>query len=281
MLNPVEPLNLVELLPPLSAELIALLRSVRRPQWLEQTICTGWAVRDVTAHLLDTALRDLSIKRDRMAPRLPDAPITNAAELAAHVNRLNAEWVVAARRISPNLLVDMLELVEKQMYTFYKSLPPEGVAVLSLPWSGAKSIPVWLDVARIYVERWTHQQHIRMALGAPLLVERRWLFPVFDTLVRALPDIYQIVREPQNTTLTLRITGEAGGEWSLVKRASGWRLYSGAADAPQALLEIEQDMAWRLMTRAVSPQTCRACAVIHGDQSLGLQLLMMCATLYG
>ena len=281
MLTPVEPVHLVELFPPLSAELLALLRSIKRPQWLELTVCTGWAVRDVTAHLLDTALRDLSIKRDRMAPRLPDAPITNAAELAAHINRLNAEWVVAARRISPALLVDMLELVEKQMYTFYRSLPPDGVAVLSMPWSGAKSIPVWLDVARIYVERWTHQQHIREALGAPLLVERRWLYPVFDTLVRALPDVYQIVRLPQNTALTLRITGEAGGEWSLVRRPSGWRLYTGAPDAPQAVVEIEQDMAWRLMTRNISPQTCRACATLQGDQSLALQLLMMCAALYG
>jgi len=89
------------------------------------------------------------------------------------------------------------------------------------------------------------------------------------------------VRLPQNTALTLRITGEAGGEWSLVRRPSGWRLYTGAPDAPQAVVEIDQDMAWRLMTRNVSPQTCRACATLQGDQSLALQLLMMCATLYG
>jgi len=45
--------------------LIELLKSLDSAQWDLPTIAPQWSVRDVAAHLLDTAFRKLSIGRDR------------------------------------------------------------------------------------------------------------------------------------------------------------------------------------------------------------------------
>src|SRR5882672_11185565 len=99
-LTPVAPVFLVDLFPGLHAELLSLLRSLRADDWDRPTACALWSVKDIVAHLLDSALRRLSYGRDRMAP-ISDQPIATYAELVAYLNRLNAQWVVAARRLSP------------------------------------------------------------------------------------------------------------------------------------------------------------------------------------
>jgi hypothetical protein len=45
-------------------QLIDLLQSLSSEEWNPQTTAPRWKVRDVAAHLLDTALRKLSLVRD-------------------------------------------------------------------------------------------------------------------------------------------------------------------------------------------------------------------------
>jgi Mycothiol maleylpyruvate isomerase N-terminal domain len=58
------PILSAHLLRRVDRELIDLLRSLAADEWDIQTIAPSWKVRDVAAHLLDTALRKLSIVRD-------------------------------------------------------------------------------------------------------------------------------------------------------------------------------------------------------------------------
>jgi hypothetical protein len=58
---------------------------------------------------------------------------------------------------------------------------------------------------------------IRDAVGAPGLLERRWMHPLLDLSFRALPHAYRATDAPQGTAITVRVTGEAGGTWSLIR----------------------------------------------------------------
>ena len=73
------------LFPKLDGLLIELLRSLCAEEWEKQTVSPKWKVKDVAAHLLDTALRGVSIARDGYLPKAPS--INSAAELAAYINR--------------------------------------------------------------------------------------------------------------------------------------------------------------------------------------------------
>jgi hypothetical protein len=52
------------LLRKVDAKLIDLLNALIPSEWELQTVAPQWKVRDVAAHLLDTALRKLSLVRD-------------------------------------------------------------------------------------------------------------------------------------------------------------------------------------------------------------------------
>jgi hypothetical protein len=59
-----DPILCAHLLRKVDKKLIDLLRSLTPAEWDLQTIVPLWKVRDVAAHLLDTALRKLSMVRD-------------------------------------------------------------------------------------------------------------------------------------------------------------------------------------------------------------------------
>jgi hypothetical protein len=76
--------------------LISLLRSLAPAEWDLQTIVPSWMVRDVAAHLLDTALRKLSAVRDSCF--VEAAEIRSPQDVITLVNRLNREGVTVYRR---------------------------------------------------------------------------------------------------------------------------------------------------------------------------------------
>ena len=69
-----EPILTGDLLAPLNDELIALLRGVQDDEWSVPTVAGAWTVKDVAAHLLDSALRRLCLQRDGLPPILPFDP---------------------------------------------------------------------------------------------------------------------------------------------------------------------------------------------------------------
>jgi hypothetical protein len=58
------PFECAHLLRTVDEKLIDLLKSLAPSEWELQTVAPLWKVRDVAAHLLDTALRKLSMVRD-------------------------------------------------------------------------------------------------------------------------------------------------------------------------------------------------------------------------
>jgi uncharacterized protein (TIGR03083 family) len=277
-LRPLAPVLLVDRLAPLHAELIGLLRGLGADDWQRPTACALWSVRDIVAHLLDDDLRRLSFHRDGQPPPA-DASIDGYPSLVAFINRMNAEWVAVARRMSPRILVDLLEVTGPWVVDLFRSIDPDAPAHWSVAWAGEERSAHWFDVGRDYTERWLHQQQIRDAVDAPPLTGREWLHPVLDLFVRALPFTFRDTQAGEGATVRVTIEGPAGGDWTLRREASGWRLYAGAAAGTNAIVTLSDDTAWRLFSKGLRPEAARARVRIDGDHALGSVVLQALAVM--
>jgi uncharacterized protein (TIGR03083 family) len=270
-LAPVRPVFLVDLFPPLHQELITLLRGLDPADWHRQTACALWSVKDIAAHLLDTSLRRISFGRDRL-DMTPDTEIASYDDLVGYLNRLNAEWIAAARRLSPRVLIELLDFTAPVMHALFQSLDPHAPATFSVAWAGESTSANWFDIAREYTERWLHQQQIREAVNDAGLMARRWLGPALDVFMRAVPFTYQQVETQPGRSVQIEIEGEAGGVWTLVRQARRWELFTGSDEAAAANVRLDQDTAWRLFSKSLAPAS-RGKIRIEGDRRLGQPLL--------
>ncbi len=277
VLSPVEPILIAELLPELHAELVTLLRGLATEQWASPTVAGKWTVRDVAAHLLDTDIRRLSFQRDQVL--LPTASIRDYRDLVAFLDRLNADWIEAARRISPRLLVEFLELTGPEVCALFRSLNPHESAIFPVAWAGDHESPNWFDIAREYTEKWHHQQQIRDAVRAQGLTGRRWLFPVLDTFMRGLPHRYRETPAEEGTRISFHVSGEAGGDWTLIREPLSWRLYAGSDSRADSRVETDQDTAWRLLTKGLSSEAAALRTRASGRVELGQPFLGMLAVM--
>ncbi len=270
-MKPVEPILLGDRFAALQEHLLSLLRDLASDEWNRPTALAGWTVHDVAAHLLDTDLRRLSFQRDGHPLPRPDS----GEELLGFLNRLNAEWVRAARRLSPAVLVELSELTSPRVVELFRSLDPFAPAFFAVAWAGEDASPSWLDVAREYTEKWIHQQQIREATGRPELTSRELLRPVLDTFLRALPFTYRDVEAAAGVEVSVAIEGEAGDVWTLRREAEGWKLFEGEGERPGARVRLDQGTAWRLFsTRRRKPELVGSVEIV-GDRALGEPLLGM------
>ncbi len=271
-LQPLGPVHTADRFAPLHAQLLLLLRGLTAGDWEHATAAGRWRVRDIAAHLLDGDLRRISILRDGHLLD-PARELNGYADLVDWLDTLNAKWVESARRLSPAVLVDLLEWSGSRVAALMESLDPDGAAVFPVAWAGESASANWMDVAREYTERWHHQQQIRDAVGAAPLTDRAWLHPVLAVSVRALPHAYRDTVAPERTSVSVRITGDAGDDWSLVRRADDWTMLHGAAADPTTRVELDADTAWRLLFNALPSETSRAQIRVSGDERLIAPLL--------
>jgi uncharacterized protein (TIGR03083 family) len=249
----VEPINVTALFPVLDQKLLELLRSLTPEQWnLKAT--PSWTVHDVAAHLLDgSSLRRLSLARDRYwgQPFHGDS----YQDLVDFLNGLNADWVKAFRRVSPRVLIDLLEVSNRQVADYFQSLEPHAAAPFPVSWAGEAQSENWFDIAREYTEKWHHQQQIREAVGQDGIMSRELYFPVLDTFMRALPHTYRNVTAPSGHTVAIHLTGDAGGSWFLSRRVDQWELSRSRSGEVQAEVTIPCAIAWKLFTKGLPAET--------------------------
>jgi uncharacterized protein (TIGR03083 family) len=256
-------------------ELINLLRSLTLDEWDLQTIAPQWKVRDVAAHLLDTALRKLSMVRDSCFVEAVD--IRSPQDLIALVNRLNREGVTVYRRLSPPVLIEMMSTACKQNADFHESLDPFAPAAFAVSWAGEESSPNWFDTARELTERWHHQQQIRLATNRPSLMTPELYHPVLDCFLRGLPHQCRGIDAPSGTTILVEISGDCGGRWWVCKGPSAWVLVKKTFCEPASCVTIPQTLAWRLFTKGIDRDVARAQIMIDGDPRLGEKIIHLTA----
>jgi uncharacterized protein (TIGR03083 family) len=269
--KPKRPVIVLDLFPEERQELLGLLSGLPTEAWLAPTACPGWTVKDLAAHLLAVDFQNLSHGRDHY----PSSPFTATPgwdELVDFINRWNEEWVRAARRLSPHVLIELLAFGGERTLAYFASLDSLAPGPV-VSWAGLDPAPSWLHVAREYTERWVHQEQIREAVGVPGLRRRRLFHPVLDTFIHALPRTYRDVPAPDDSHLELVIAGEAGGSWSLVRQGGRWDLFEDVHLEPTSIVTLDEDTAWRLFTRGIDRDAARARITLAGDGALGSVML--------
>jgi uncharacterized protein (TIGR03083 family) len=266
MLRPARQVDVLELLDEERAELVALLRSLDESDRAAATACPGWSVHDVALHLLGDDLRVLSRRRDRYEG---GAEIGGEQweDLVSSLDEANELWVDAARGISPRLLGELLEHAGRLTAEHFAALLPEGPGEV-VAWAGPDPAPNWLCIAREFTERWIHQQHIRDAVSRPGLHGPRFVAPVLGTFMRSLPPAYGTLEAPEGTEVAVVVEGSAGSPWAVKRRADGWGLHEGRSSEASATIEIDQETAWRHLSRNVTPKAARSRSKVSGTRKL-------------
>jgi len=268
-----EPILVTALFPPTLENLILLLDELTEGDWQKSTVCSGWSVKYVAQHLLGVEISNISRKRDNYTQETSN-DLTSNQELLEFINELNENWVHAADRISPRLLIDLLSHIGKQANELFAGLDPFALSG-PVSWAGPDPAPVWLDLAREYTERWHHQQHIRDAVGRPGLKEPRYFAPILDAFVRALPYTFKDTPAPKGVSVNLIIEGDSGGEWTIQFDSENWELFVGRERGFISEVVIEQEDAWRLFTKGINREAVFGRSIIRGNEDLGLKLFDM------
>lgn len=265
----------LDLLRETNEALVDLLESLGDQEWLKPTIHKDRSVKDLAAHLLDGSLRRLAVQRDGFVGEKP--PGTSFPELVAFIQRLNREWIVAARRLSPQMLVRMIREADEELLALLASKDPASPAPFAVAWAGENESEHWFDVAREYTEKWHHQQQIRDAVGKPDLATRRHLHPVIATFVRAMPHAYRDVHAPDGTHVQLSVGGDASSVWCITRSdpESKWILEAKVVADPACEVVLDGDVAWRLWTKGLPASDAPSRIAIHGDAELAAPLLSM------
>lgn len=275
-MNPVVPIPTIHLFAKLDQLLIELLKSLSLDDWDLPTLSKQWTVKDIAAHLLDGNLRTLSIARDGYRGD-PPVNINSYRDLVTYLNDLNTIWVLAYKRISPKILIEMLEATGREYNAYMNKLDMFAPAIFPVAWAGETESQNWFHIAREYTEKWHHQQQIREAIGVQhALMTPELFYPCIDTFLRALPNAYKDLNTTIGALIKIEITGDGGGIWFIEKTFAGWRFVKNLAMAdPSATVSMPTGIAWKLFTKATNAHEAGGEIQIQGDAELIKPILNM------
>jgi hypothetical protein len=236
-------------------------------------------VKDIASHLLDGNVRGLSISRDHYFGEKPPEDISYPS-LVDFLNRLNADWIKATRRVSPQVLISLLEMSGKAYYKHLKELDPFALSIFPVAWAGEAHSENWFHIAREYTEKWHHQQQIRLAVGkTEALLTKELYHPFLDISMRALPHHYRDVEAQLNDVIRVTVAGDGGGEWFLMYKKTGWILLSQCSITPVSEVSIDENIAWQLFTKGIDRERAAQKSRFTGNQELGRKILSMLAVM--
>lgn len=272
------PIQTLHLFPILDTLLIDLLKSLSEEEWNAQTVAKKWKVKDIASHLLDGNLRGLSISRDRYFGENPEN-INSYQDLVDFLNQLNMTWTNATKRLSPTVLISLLESTGKEYSEHLQTLNPFENAIFSVAWAGQETSLNWFHIAREYTEKFLHQQQIRDAVGKQALMTKELFHPFIETFIQALTHTYRNTKAPINSVVTLIVTTEIGGHWSIIKKENNWKFIDSFQDNSTSTVKINPQDAWLLFSKGMSPIDALEKVEITGDKDLGRVALNIIAVM--
>jgi hypothetical protein len=182
-------------------------------------------------------------------------------------------WTSATKRLSPQVLIELLESTGREYSAFLATLEPFQDALLSVAWAGQQVSPNWFHIAREYTEKFLHQQQIRDAIGCPGIMTKEFYYPFIDILMYALPHTFSEVVADSGTTVSLIITSDIGGQWNVTKTEHGWELNKNLIRTADATVTMDPDTAWKLFSKSWRPADVSHLVLVKGDLRLAEKLL--------
>ncbi len=107
---------------------------------------------------------------------------------------------------------------------------------------------------------------------------RELYYPVLDCFMMALPHTYRNTEAEENSVVKISITGDAGGDWFLIKKDK-WELAKENSLAVNAQTIINGEIAWKLFTKSWRRKDVMDFVSIKGDASLAEPVLDIIAVM--
>jgi hypothetical protein len=130
-------------------------------------------------------------------------------------------------------------------------------------------------VAREYTEKWHHQMQIRMALHKPLLMDKKFTEPLYNTFMLGLPYLYgDLTNYPSGGTIKITITGKLNKSWFLIKQSDKWVPVNALENEAKTKVEFSEDEAWIIFTNTYrEKEKFKSGLKINGKTELGYKLI--------
>lgn len=272
MIN-IKPILINDLFPILNSKLISLLEGIHHNSWYKPTACKEWCVKDIVQHLVKDYIGVLSQKRDKYKnPKIKGKKFKLQGELVKYINEINQTWVDATKQVSPKVLIQFLKFLGDELFKYFYTVNLMKVES-RVSWISDERLPNWMDVAREYTEYWLHQAHIRDAVDAHLLTEKKLFHPFIQAYMMTLPKTYRNVNSKVGTKIAIQVTGSAGGNWLLEKIKGDWQLSEERSYNNSSTVIIDQDTLWRLFSKGIDKKSAESKIVFKGNQKLGKNIL--------
>jgi len=264
----------IELFPELTDKLIELLRNIKYDDWKKPSPIKGRTVHDLVAHLIDGSLRRLSLQRDGHSSDKIKVNLNSYTDLINYIQNLNKIWMDTTDRLSPRILIDLLKYSENELIDFFKTLKPMERAIFSVQWAGEEESENWFDIAREYTEKWHHQMQIRLALDRPLLMDKKYIEPLYDTFMLGLPHLYkEMTNYKIGETIKITVIGKLNKSWYLIKQSDKWVFNEKITNA-NTQIDISEDDAWMIFTNTDrDKEKYKSRIKTRGDSKLGNRLI--------
>jgi uncharacterized protein (TIGR03083 family) len=248
------------------SRLLDLLTGLTPEEWERETPCPGWTVLGLAGHLVGGDLSVISSQRDHHHGTPAPAGLDEAGFID-WLDDLQREWVHAARRISPALIVQLLLFLDEPLAATIAGQDPRA-RTAGVSWAGDEPLPAWLDHGRELTERWIHRQQLYEALGPPSDLRADLAGPVLDTLRWAYPYRLRQVDRPAGTAISIEVEGDGlRRRWCVVRTERVWTFADPAGDRLDATVAMSTEQAWRLLTNNYRADVHRPIDV-DGDPAL-------------
>ncbi len=269
-------LDVLDLYPGERSELLSLLRGLSSDEWAAPTECPAWSVKGIALHILGDDFSLLSRQRDD-AP--PGVVVDGTENLFAGVlDRFNEQWVSAATFLSPELLIDLLQLTGDWTEAWYRAVDPSRLGE-PVWFVSPEPAPYWIIAAREYAERWVHQWQIRRALGRPGLPHDPYTRAAAAVVVRGFPQGFAVLRASAGTTIAVTLGDTA---WTLTRGDNNaWTLSDGAPRDPTVTIALDDDLAAGLFSRGLPVAEAQERLRVDGDEGLAGALRGGLAAFFG
>lgn len=181
--------------------------------------------------------------------------INSYQDLVDYLNRLNVAWTQAMKRVSPKILIELLESYGKEYCDYLKTLNLFDKAKFSIAWAGENESANWFHIAREYTEKWHHQQQIRYAVGQekPLYEENLYL-PYLETSMRALPHHYRKIATSEGNSVKFTVENVKHATWYLVFQEKAWHLTKDNLGSIICEVTVKPEIAWRIFSKGITKE---------------------------
>jgi hypothetical protein len=108
---------------------------------------------------------------------------------------------------------------------------------------------------------------------------KEFFYPFVDTFMFAFPHTFRDISAENGTIVSIEVSTELGGIWSIVKTDKGWDLDKSKNLYPTSKIIIAPETVWKLFSKSWKPEQVMDKVKIVGNIDLAKQALNIVAVM--